>query len=197
MRDLTHIMVDLETMGTVPGCAILSIGAVVFNPFLGTLEEEFMTVIDLESCHEALLVSDPSTQEWWSKQSPEARKVIELAESGNAPPLRKALEDFNAWQQRQGMKSKLRIYGNGADFDNPILRVAYDAARVTPYAGGYGGRCYRTLKNLEELFGVSHRAHKLERVGTHHDALDDAKSQARHLMEIIARIRGNIKEQEA
>lgn len=197
MSDLVHIMVDLETLGTVPGCVIFSIGAVVFDPTAGTLGDEFITVIDVESCEDHYLFSDPATEEWWAKQSAEARKTLELAQSGNAPSLPKALNDFNSWLQRQGNKSRLRIYGNGADFDNPLLRSAYHAARIDPFVGGYGGRCYRTLKNLDELFGVSHRAHKLERTGTHHDALDDAKNQARHLMEIIARIRGNIKEQEA
>lgn len=190
MSDLIHIMVDLETMGTVPGCTILSIGAVVFNPAEGTLGAEFSAVVDEESCLEACLSVDPATEKWWSGQTDEAYKVVILARSGLATPLPEALARLNRWQQNLGPRTKLRIYGNGADFDNPILRVAYDCASVEPYAAGYGGRCYRTLKNLDELFGPQFRAHKLERVGVYHDALDDAKSQATHLMEIIARVRG-------
>ena len=38
------VMVDLETWGTKPGCAIISIGAVSFGP--DGLGEEFYTALD-------------------------------------------------------------------------------------------------------------------------------------------------------
>jgi hypothetical protein len=77
----------------------------------------------------------------------------------------------------------VRVWGNGADFDNPILAVAY---RRTIFSGQpwkpYNGRCYRTVKNQFQDV-------KLVRTGTHHNALDDARSQATHLVE-ICRTRG-------
>lgn len=39
----THIMVDLETWGKIPGSDIRSIGAVVFDPILGTVGAECLT----------------------------------------------------------------------------------------------------------------------------------------------------------
>lgn len=192
-KDLTHIMVDLETRGTVPGCVGFSIGAVEFFPTEGRLGSEFYTVISIEDSLACFLREDADTVAWWDRQSEEARKALDAAMQPDAPKLAAALEDFNRWQAALNLKSEIRMWGNGADFDNPILRCMYDYAGVAPYAGGYGGRCYRTMKNLDEILGVELKFHKLDRdrhrQGTHHHALDDAKSQAIHLMENIARIR--------
>lgn len=186
---MTHVMVDLETLGTVPGCVILSIGAVEFCPEQGTLGKEFYEVISVYDSLECFLSEDEDTKRWWSQQSPEARRVLDLARQPDATKLAVALARFNDYLSGIAPPSKIRLYGNGADFDNPILRVAYSCAKVQPYFAGYGGRCYRSLKNLDELFGPFMRFEKLERQGTYHNALDDAKSQAMHLMQNIARIK--------
>lgn len=189
MSDLTHIMVDLETLGTVPGAVILSVGAVVFHPLEGTLGDEFYSVVSKADAMENFMSVDPDTVKWWHGRSDEAREVLRAAEHPDAPSIRKVCDNLNSWMASLAKKSKIRVYGNGADFDNPLLRVMYSCATVKPYAGGYGGRCYRTLKNLDELMGADFAFHKLERAGTHHNALDDAKSQAMHLMANLARIR--------
>lgn len=191
---LTHIMLDLETLGTVPGCVGFSIGAVVFDPLEQRLGSEFYAVINVDSCLDRYLREEQDTKDWWSKQSDEAKvALLEAYDPTVSEPLPDVLENFNGWQRAQGLKSNLRIWGNGADFDNPILRCMYDAAQVKPYAGAWGGRCYRTLKNLDELWPQL-GFHKLDkerhRTGTHHNALDDAKSQAIHLMANVARLRG-------
>lgn len=189
--DLTHVMVDLETLGTVPGCSILSIGAVVFFPEEERLGDNFYAVVNRPSCREHMLFEQEDTIAWWSRQSADAQKLFLEANTGG-DPLPVALNQFNSWLQRQGQVSKIRLYGNGADFDNPILRVAFDCAKVKPYPGAFGGRCYRTLKNLDELLGPDFEFQKLssaQRTGTHHNALDDAISQAKHLMQSVARIK--------
>lgn len=193
MAELNHVMVDLETMGTVPGCVGLSIGAVQFHPERMELGAEFYTVVSLPDSLERFLHEDEDTKAWWGRQSPEARKVLEDANHPDAPTLPEAMHKFNEYLLGLGGMRSIRLYGNGADFDNPILRVMWDAADVQPLnskAGFFGGRCYRTLKSLDELLGPDFAAPKLERQGTYHHALDDAKHQARHLMETIARIRG-------
>lgn len=190
MAKINHIMVDLETRGTMAGCVIMSLGAVVFNPVEQALGKEFYTVISAADCKERFLREEEGTMKWWGDQNAEARKVIAASDDPDAPTLPQALAHFNQWLSSIGTSSTHRIYGNGADFDNPILRVAYDAADVKPFYGNWAGRCYRQLKNLDELFGETFAAPKLERSGTYHNALDDAKSQALHLMAIIAKIKG-------
>jgi hypothetical protein len=76
-------------------------------------------------------------------------------------------------------QDSLQIWGNGADFDNVILSSAYrNTGHVTPW-GTYKNRCYRTIKSANRHVAMA-------RTGTHHNALDDAKSQAQHLIRIWA-----------
>jgi len=181
-------MLDLETLGTSAGCVILSIGCVEFFPDKNTLGDGFYEVISTKSCEDHFLIIDPKTLAWWDTQSPDARVVLEQAAT-EGKPLTEVLINFNRWLANITAIKEMRMYGNGSDFDNPILRSAYDATGIKPYGFAYGGRCYRTLKSLDEQFGPSYKAPKLMRSGTRHNALDDAKSQARHLMEIIGLIR--------
>lgn len=185
----THVMLDLETLGTVPGCVGFSIGAVEFHPPTNQLGREFYCVIDVDSCLDKFLREEEATKQWWEDQSDAAKVALHHARSGEATPLPDAMTSLNEWLKTLNLGKNILLYGNGADFDNPILRVMYDAAGVKPYAGQWGGRCYRTLKNLQELFGPTFAFSAIERDGTYHNALDDAKSQALHLMANIARIK--------
>lgn len=73
----------------------------------------------------------------------------------------------------------VKVWGNGADFDNVILGSAYRRlGKSIPWAF-YNSRCYRTVKSLQP-------GCRIERAGTHHNALDDAKSQALHLMRLLS-----------
>lgn len=173
MSEMKNVMVDLETMGKRAGCVILSIGAVEFDPLQG-LGREFYKIISIESCKAAGLHIDPSTMEWWEKQSSEARQVLKDAHSINAMSLENVLLKFNTWlAQTKGVK----VWGNGADFDNAILISAYAAVGVPQGWGPYNSRCYRTLKGFFPQV-------KAVRGGTHHNALDDAKTQALHAIQL-------------
>jgi len=171
---MKQLMVDLETLGTVPGCSILSIGAVFFDG--ENLGDEFYKVIHRKSCEEAGLHEDPDTIAWWNKQSIEATQVLRDSQLDGQNSLHSVLTEFNAFIKRD---TGVKVWGNGADFDNPILVCAYKAVGMKQGWLPYNGRCYRTMKN------VAMEVPKLERVGTYHNALDDAKSQAMHLNTII------------
>lgn len=177
---MRHIMHDLETLGTVPGCAILSIGAVAFDPLSGWVDPEgFYRVVFRPSCEEAFLSEDPDTLEWWSKQNAEARAVLEHVESlETSVPLDVALDEFNHYAFTQGGPD-VRMWGNGADFDNAITAAAMDAVKKKPIWKFWNNRCYRTIKNLAPDL-------KLNRTGTYHNALDDARTQTTHLLSIAS-----------
>ncbi|CAM7540570.1 3'-5' exoribonuclease Rv2179c-like domain-containing protein [Citrobacter freundii] len=72
----THLMVDLETMGSGPDAPIVSIGAVYFDPSTGNTGAEFYQVVSLESSMSFGMKPDASTIQWWLKQSSEARSAI-------------------------------------------------------------------------------------------------------------------------
>jgi hypothetical protein len=61
-------------------------------------------------------------------------------------------------------------------FDNVILRSAFAAAGLEYPVRFWADQCYRTKKNESAV--------PLVREGTHHKALDDAISQAKHLQAI-------------
>ncbi len=75
---LSDIMIDLETLATSPNSAVLTIGAVKFDPFGNELEmpscEKLYIKVDIDSCDELNLDVNDDTLNWWSRQSKEAQE---------------------------------------------------------------------------------------------------------------------------
>ena len=170
------VMIDLETLGTTPGCVILSIGAVAFDATTGELGPELYLVVNTESCKGHNLTIDQGTVDWWSKQSDQAREVLQHAEEGGLM-LEEATAKLTEYLEQFGLK-KVNIWGNGADFDNAILSCCYAAVGQSVPWTPWNNRCYRTLKNLV-------KGPRLKREGTYHNALDDAKTQAQHAIGLL------------
>ena len=172
------VMVDLETLGTGPGCAILSIGAVAFDPANDYIGASFHVVVSTASCRALGLREEVGTVEWWAKQSEQARAVLAEAERDGVS-VGEALEAFSAFLRSHGGKPRVKVWGNGADFDNAILADLYRrTGREAPWQF-WNSRCFRTLKALAP-------GHEPERVGTHHNAVDDARHQAEWACRIAA-----------
>jgi hypothetical protein len=121
---MEHVMIDLETLGRRAGCSILSIGAVAFDTT--GLGPEFYTVVDRASCQAHGLHEDENTVAWWNKQSVQAQTVLEQAAT-NGQPLADALTELTTFLGGLGSLKKLKVWGNGADFDNAILTACYAA----------------------------------------------------------------------
>lgn len=166
---MTHIMVDLETLGTAPGCVILSIGAVAFNPESGGMEAEFQCNIVPATCEVFGLKSNPQTVAWWAEQSPEARAALEVDQIA----LSLALARFGDFYSDNG---GTHLWGHGGNFDEPVLAAAYLATGMTLPWKYSAARCTRTIY---ELAGVQPDRGR----GTHHNALDDARNQAAAVIE--------------
>lgn len=182
VRNTTEVMIDLETMSSNNDAAVIAIGAVKFCKVDGPLKgkvlpttaifDSFYRTVDLESAVGYGLQMSASTVKWWLQQSKEAQQDL----LKNNDSLTKALVDFAQWLGPQ--EGFAGVWGNGADFDNVILRNAYIATAITPPWSHRQNRCYRTLKSF-----CPHIV--LERQGTHHNALDDAKSQASHAIYLL------------
>lgn len=171
MRD---VMADIETLGKGPGGIVLSVGAVYFGPT--GLGAEFSSVISVYDQKENYgLAEDPDTLAWWERQSKEARAVLRKANALRAPRLRPVLVKLGAYLATP----KVRVWGCGASFDNAIVAHLYRVAGLKAPWAFWNDRCFRTLRALSDP------ALQPERSGTHHDALDDAKHQARHAVAIL------------
>lgn len=162
-------MLDLETLGQTPGSVIVSLGAVRFGR--GVVTAEFYQRVDVQSAVDAGLTMDVSTVMWWLKQGDAAR--AEIGKPGE--PLALVLKDFQEWL---GWDYRGELWGNGAAFDNALLDAAYRKLGKKPPWRFSMDRCYRTVKAL-------HPDVAMVREGTHHHALDDARDQALHLMQML------------
>jgi hypothetical protein len=170
---MQDVMLDLETLGTVPGSVIISIGAVCFDPASRALGAEFYTVVSVASCREAGLTLDPDTIAWWGDQGADAKTVLDIASTAGQT-LTDALKAFAVF-----LPAGARVWGNGSDFDNALIASACRAVSLPLPWKFWNSRCYRTLKGL--FPGV----YAPPRVGVHHNALDDAKYQTGHAVAIF------------
>lgn len=133
------LMIDIETLGTVPGSIIFEIAAVSFNPNTYEVKDTFHTFISPQSCRDAGLVSDESTEEFWLE-----RGVTEIslnrAHCDNI--LAAELLHLDAWIY--AVNPKL-IWCKGLDFDLPLLKAAFAAVgRDQPWKY-YQGKDLRTV----------------------------------------------------
>jgi len=170
---LGDVMIDIETMGTTPGSAILSISAVMFGP--SGLGETFYAPIALASCTAAGLTIDPYTVAWWMKQSDAARAA---AFRDDAEPLAAVLQQFTCWLE---LVDAEKPWCQGANFDAPLLDAAYRACGMASPWKFWNVRDTRTLYELADV--------KVDRArGVHHNALDDARAQAEAAVVALQRL---------
>lgn len=163
---MIDVMVDLETLDTKPTATIVSVGAVKFNR--EGIIDKFYKVVDIQSCIDAGFTVSGDTLKWWLSQ----RGAANVFKDGTVH-IATALFAFNDWV---GSNEDIVLWGNGAAFDNAILSNAYSTLRIQQPWKFWNDRCYRTIAALSD--------HRRVQKGTHHNALDDAISQAEHLIEI-------------
>lgn len=180
---MSHIMLDLETISTLPNARIIAIGAVKFSSDKGIYDKFYQAVetppldalrlmpshIDCQGFHVAA-----ETVQWWTEQSAEARTVFS---DPNAVYAITALEAFSQWALLEDPIKTVQMWGNGASFDNVILSSGYRLLNLEQPWFFWNDNCYRTMKKR-------HPNVQLERIGTHHNALADAETQAEHLLKM-------------
>lgn len=176
---MNNIMPDIETLGNHANSVVISIGAVAFDETTGQLGQEFYQEINIDSCLDAGLEVNGSTIAWWMSQSDAARKVLsDRVKHDDSLPLVTVLTLFTTYINQVSSKGKVKIWGNGSSFDNSILEECYRKVGSDAPWMFWNDRCYRTVKNLYKDVKAD------KRQGVYHNALDDAKHQARHLMKI-------------
>ena len=177
---MNDVMLDIETIGKGSKAAIVSIGAVFFNPITNEIGAEFHQVINISSAA-YYGEMDASTVQWWMAQSDEARAIFN---DKSAISLKDALNDFSEWiSQIEEFKARV-VWGNGATFDNVILGNAFKAARIRQPWPFYGDRDVRTMVDLGRRLRNIDPKKDLEFKGAVHNAVDDARHQARYVSAI-------------
>jgi len=163
-----HMMIDLETLGTDPGCVILQIGMVFFNVDDETVAGGSIGV-DIDSCVQHGLHVSGSTIAWWFRQSAAARRNA----LQNQTSLDGAFDHiWDLWTKHALLDAQrtTRVWSHGATFDLPILAAAARTVRKQlPWHHIYG----RDTRTLADLYPVP-----LVEPTIPHDAYEDALAQA-------------------
>ena len=164
-------MIDLETLATVNDAIVASIGVVLMDMDTKQVRDErlHMTLNWHDQLHRGRLL-DLGTVRWWLGQSKPAQDSILVAPTMTNEGALNALTEF-----LQGVDG---VWGNGADFDCVIMQSLYKTYGIRCPWSYSKHRCFRTVKNLT-------RVPAPERMGAHHNALDDAVHQAEWLMKAL------------
>ncbi|EIH3909566.1 3'-5' exoribonuclease [Escherichia coli] len=168
-----HLMIDIETMGKNPNAAIISIGAIFFDPQTGDMGPEFSKTIDLDT---AGGVIDRDVIKWWLKQSREAQSAILTDEI----PLDDALLQLREFIAENSGEFFVQVWGNGANFDNVILRRSYERQGIPCPWHYHNDRDVRTIVELGKAIDFDART-AIPFEGERHNALDDARYQAKYV----------------
>ena len=171
------VMFDLETFGTDPRSVILSIGAVVFNS--KGLGKEFYVEIDPRQTDRIIQIN---TISWWFEQS------IKPPINGSIS-LKDAAIDFTVFMLEEAgvanennlvyMDKKIKLWANGIDFDWGLLKEVFLDYQIIPPFKYNDVRDYRTLKALFSNIPTPPKN------AMAHNALEDAKWQATHTVDIL------------
>jgi hypothetical protein len=183
---MQEIMLDLECTDNKRTAAIVSIGAIYFDIEKQTIGLPFYCEISIKGIKrqlEAGRTLSLDTMAWWLAQSDDARNVWQ--KNGHKKlDIVPALHSFSKYCELA--TGSPRIWGNGSDYDNVALRDCYETFNIKAPWHTRDNRCYRTIFRLFNKAYIG-----LERQGVHHNGLDDAKTQAIHLMKMLKDIEVN------
>lgn len=169
---MNHIMIDVESLGTVADAVIMSIGAAKFDLDSDKLDDlGFYASVSIDSNLERKRRIQEDTLIWWMNQGDAAKGVF----NEHKQTLEQALDGLTDWIG----DDEYCIWSNGADFDLPMIAHAYTSMFKTVPWKFWNSRCFRTYKNLPGAKNV-----KVPFEGIKHNAMFDAVHQARHAQAI-------------
>lgn len=176
---MENIMIDIETLGTKPGCVILSISAVGFDINTGETLDIFHQNIDIDSSMDRGLKIEKETILWWLKQPKEAQEKI-TEHTGHK--LRNTLMLFNQWIYNN-FPEDVKVWGNSARFDFGILQFTFDIFNYKLPWQHYNERDVRSLVAFAPEI-----KEELKFEGIKHHGIDDCKHQIKYCSKIYQKI---------
>ncbi len=174
----TDIMIDLETLATSPDAAILTIGAIRFDPFGDDYKDptcdKFYVKVDLDSCDRIGLATNEDTIAWWANQSKEAQ------DEAFSPDGRIDIVDAMNQLYKFCWGAK-RVWSHGAAFDVVICEHIFKKiGKAVPW-NFWQVRCTRTLFDI----GIDPQRPPVLK----HHALEDAWNQAVGVQNVFKKLR--------
>lgn len=158
-RELTQVMLDIETLGRERGCVVTSIGAAKFGP--DGVGDSFHRRISITDAMMHGLEVEGETLKWWLEQDDDAQQ--ELIGTNSLPNALEGLARFYGDADE--------VWANAPAFDCEILEAAFEAVGMETPWSFRDERCHRTLREFPQKADV-------EQVGVEHNAENDAIYQA-------------------
>ena len=170
---MKHVMIDIETAGNEDNALMVSLGAVVFDPFAidDKLDKTFQVRFDPLDVEAKGGKVNMSTILWWMKQDQE----VMLAQFGGSVGLKRGLVEFSKWYKNQKAD---RVWAHGTTFDIVIVKNAFKSVGVSVPWKYNEVRDMRWFQDLE-VGAFQAMMQELYDANTAHDALSDAKTQAK------------------
>lgn len=166
---MNNVMMDIETFGTDSNSVVVSISAVKFDINTGEMGDTFEVGLDIQSQLDNGAVIDGDTVMWWLSQSKEAQEQLTKLD---AIKVKRALSNFNAFLYI----TPDALWGNGANFDNVIVRNLYKRHGIEFRVPFWADRCVRTYVDMNKIYTSNFKF-----IGTKHNGLDDCKHQIRYM----------------
>lgn len=172
---MADIMLDIETLGTRPGCVILTLGAVKFNPFSMEAPGPGLYVRpDVDEQIAAGREVQEDTMRWWMQQAEDVREEA-LGEDD-----RISVEEMYK-QLNRFLVGSNNIWCQGPVFDIAILEHLYrQYGWPTPWQ-------FWQIRDSRTLFGVHGDPRVKGKVGLH-NALEDCVSQATAVQQVYNKL---------
>ena len=148
IKDSIHGMVDLETLGTGSNSVVVSVGLVAFNVSTGDIIAELDIGLNLNQQIKTGGVIDGDTLEFHFAQAPDSiqkmaqRKVLDVKEG---------LDLISNFIKANNLTT---LWGNGATFDNVILRNLY-ARHLKVFPLGFWTD--RDLRTAVDIYNIDTR----------------------------------------
>jgi hypothetical protein len=169
----TDLMIDFETLGQDPRTIVISLGACFFNYETGEIGPTFYMALDVEGQIKDGRTITADTLRWWMGQSGAAKKVFHE----KAKPAKEVMALFAKWVGDHNSVSKVIPWGNGSSFD---ISICEDLFRM------YEIKCpwlYYNVMDLRTFKKFVAGGAKVVKEGTNHNALDDAISQSKYVIQ--------------
>ena len=191
-----HVMLDIETLGTRPGSAIMSIAAVAFDFDAGKAVNysagdasvgKFMVTIDLKSNVEAKMQLNASTALWWMEHEDALVNWVAAPKVS----LSIALDSFTKYIESLTIEgTDVFIWGNSNRFDMGLMEAAYQALDKKIPWKFRNERDVRTLVGFAPEIKEAHIKAAKESGQVLHDPLVDATLQIAYCVEIYKKLLG-------
>lgn len=172
---IRRAMIDIETLGTKPGCVVLEIGIVCNfqNPYDASGNPgDWSADIHVDIAQQPDALIDPATLRWWMGHAAAFDRLVQAQLTGKAVAPTSAIDTLAVM-----LRSVDEVWANSPSFDCAILVDFVDR-----YAGAVPWRYvqerdFRTARALRPDVPY-------ERPADAHSALADATAQAEHLKKL-------------